>query len=163
MAQTDRAVWLWETILTRMEFDRLIEIGTYKGNFSFFLFLYCIQRKKEFITYDIRNWQELDHKAHLKNRLNFNESFKKKSIFDDLEFLKLKIQESGVSVVFCDGGNKVKEFNVLSSFLKKGDVIAVHDYKTEVDPAKLILKNFHPLFQNLCFQEGMTMFYEKYV
>jgi hypothetical protein len=38
------------------------------------------------------------------------------------------IQQDGVTVVLCDGGNKIGEFNVLSNFIKSGDFIMAHDY-----------------------------------
>ena len=38
------------------------------------------------------------------------------------------IENSGKVLVLCDGGNKVREFNIISDFLKPGDVIMAHDY-----------------------------------
>ena len=38
------------------------------------------------------------------------------------------IGQSGVTLVLCDGGSKKNEFNLISSLLKKGDVIMAHDY-----------------------------------
>ena len=38
------------------------------------------------------------------------------------------IQQDGVTIVLCDGGNKIGEFNVLSNFIKSGDFIMAHDY-----------------------------------
>ena len=38
------------------------------------------------------------------------------------------IQSTGNTIVLCDGGNKIAEFNILSEFLKSGDIILAHDY-----------------------------------
>ena len=45
---------LWET----MEFDRIIEIGTWKGGFSLYLYLLCLNKGKEFHTFDIYDYEE---------------------------------------------------------------------------------------------------------
>jgi len=37
--------------------------------------------------------------------------------------------------IFCDGGNKTRELRHFTPMLKPGDVIAVHDWGTEVQPA----------------------------
>jgi cephalosporin hydroxylase len=38
------------------------------------------------------------------------------------------IQEEGVTIVFCDGGHKIGEFNSIAPHIKKGDYILAHDY-----------------------------------
>jgi len=38
------------------------------------------------------------------------------------------IQEKGVTIVFCDGGHKIGEFNSIAPYIKKGDYILAHDY-----------------------------------
>ena len=38
------------------------------------------------------------------------------------------IQRVGVTIVFCDGGWKKGELNLLSNFIKPGDFILAHDY-----------------------------------
>ena len=43
------------------------------------------------------------------------------------------IQEEGTSLVLCDGGNKVWEFEVLAPLLKSGDFIMAHDYVEDWD------------------------------
>ena len=56
------------------------------------------------------------------------------SVYDDLineldpNGLPPFIQRPGVSLVLCDGGCKKCEVNVLSKFLKPGDIIMAHDY-----------------------------------
>jgi cephalosporin hydroxylase len=38
------------------------------------------------------------------------------------------IQQDGTTLILCDGGNKIGEFNLLSNFMKTGDYIMAHDY-----------------------------------
>ena len=46
------------------------------------------------------------------------------------------IQQDGLTLVLCDGGNKVKEFSTFASYLKKGDIIMVHDYGESIEQYK---------------------------
>ena len=43
-------------------------------------------------------------------------------------------------LLLCDGGNKNREFNLFSNYLKKNDVIMCHDY-SESNADFLIMKN----------------------
>jgi hypothetical protein len=38
------------------------------------------------------------------------------------------IQSPGRTIVLCDGANKIKEFQILSEYLKYDDIIMAHDY-----------------------------------
>tara|TARA_R110000744_G_scaffold215332_2_gene334176 strand:- start:170 stop:793 length:624 start_codon:yes stop_codon:yes gene_type:complete len=38
------------------------------------------------------------------------------------------IQREGTTVVFCDGGHKIGEFNMIAPLIKRGDHILAHDY-----------------------------------
>jgi hypothetical protein len=46
-----------------------------------------------------------------------------------IDFIRL----DGTTIVLCDGGDKVREFNILSDYLKKGDFILGHDYAVNKD------------------------------
>jgi hypothetical protein len=58
--------------------------------------------------------------------------------FDVAHLIAHRIQSSGMCFVLCDGGNKEKEFNTFSKFLKPGDVIGAHDWINDRIP------NFNP-------------------
>jgi hypothetical protein len=53
-------------------------------------------------------------------------------IFDDYQDIpneiKNFIKQDGLTIILCDGGDKIREFKLLSHFLKKGDIIMAHDY-----------------------------------
>ena len=41
------------------------------------------------------------------------------------------INNDGVTLVLCDGGDKIGEFNLLSNYIKPGDFIMAHDYSQD--------------------------------
>lgn len=51
------------------------------------------------------------------------------------------IKDDGVTIVLCDGGNKIGEFNILSDFLKPGDFILAHDYAINKEFFEKEIKN----------------------
>ena len=82
-------------------------------------------------SYDIENRHYLNHlnenglEIIIKNVFNpeYNELI-------ELDEIKDYIKREGKTIVLCDGGNKINEFNILSKLLKSGDVIMAHDYCT---------------------------------
>lgn len=64
------------------------------------------------------------------------------------------IQEEGTTIVFCDGGHKIGEFNAIAPHIKKGDYILAHDY---IDTWENYLENFNNKIWNWCEIE------EKYI
>ena len=64
------------------------------------------------------------------------------------------IQEEGTTIVFCDGGHKVGEFNSIAPHIKKGDYILAHDY---IDTWENYQENFKDKIWNWCEVE------EKYI
>jgi cephalosporin hydroxylase len=109
------------------DFDLVIEIGYYWGGFT----LWLHRNKKEgakVIGYDISDI----------NREVFDPSvdYRIGDCFDQklIDEIKNLISTSGKSLIFCDGGSKEAEFNLYSNFLKKGDVIMLHDYYDDTKP-----------------------------
>lgn len=43
------------------------------------------------------------------------------------------INSPGRTYLLCDGGDKPREFNTFAKYLKPGDIIAAHDYFTDVE------------------------------
>lgn len=119
-------------ILTKdfiQKFDTIIEIGTYNAGLSLWLY----DNKKldtKFVTYDI------DGSINLGIKYAPNMDCRVQSCFDDgaMRDIENMIKTGGKTLVLCDGGDKPKEFNTFSHFLKSGDHIMAHDYKrTDVD------------------------------
>jgi cephalosporin hydroxylase len=161
MAQTERAITLWEKVLFRVPFSRIIEIGTFHGGFSTYLLLVVLSHGKEFYTFDICNWRDYDHSPRIKNILDLDSHFYQKDVFENVEFVSNFIKKRGITILFCDGGNKEKEFNTFVPIIKKGDIIAVHDWKTEVLPEHLNLDGMEEFKPLECDKEEMTRFFKK--
>ena len=103
------------------QFSTIIEIGFFQGGFSEWLY----QNKKEesnLICYDITFGRKISENKKI--------DFRKGCCFAPP--IKKEISElilgGGKTLVLCDGGNKTKEFNLYSSFLKPKDAIMCHDY-----------------------------------
>lgn len=110
----------------------IIEIGTAAGGLTLLLrdILDLIDlTDTSLITYDVIN-------SPLQTKISDKRiTFFQKNLFSsdyesliDSDFIRTQIQEVGPTIILCDGGRKSKEFNLLSPFLKLGDVIMAHDY-----------------------------------
>ena len=106
-------------------FDTIIEIGTYNGGLT----LYVKDNSKpetKVVSYDIDG--SINHaKKHIPNigiDFRVEDSFAEDTFKDIVEM----IQSEGKCLVLCDGGDKPKEFNTFSKYLKSGDHIMCHDY-----------------------------------
>jgi cephalosporin hydroxylase len=122
---------------------RILEIGTALGGFTMFLkiALEDLQNSTaKILTYDIhRNpwYTDLEDNGidvRVENVFGENYSSVNQEVIDF-------IQESGTTIVLCDGGYKVGEFNILSKYLKNGDYILAHDYIDNVE-------NFNENYKN---------------
>jgi hypothetical protein len=107
------------------QFDNIIEIGSYNGGLSSYIF----DNKKpnaSFISYDIDpSLNEAKSKTNIDFRIGdcFNPT-----VFKEIVSL---IQKPGRTLLICDGGNKTREFNDFSKYLKKDDIIILHDYLSD--------------------------------
>lgn len=103
------------------EFDNIIEIGTYNGGLTSWLH----DNKNPnamVVSYDI------DGSINQTNRTDID--FRIEDCFGEKSFNEIisYIQRPGKTLFVCDGGDKPKEFNTFSKYLKAGDVIIAHDY-----------------------------------
>ena len=107
---------------------RILEIGTAMGGFTLSLKLLCNDLKLDtnILTYEINNnnynsLREIGIDTRIENIFGDNYSQVKQEVID-------YIQQDGITIILCDGGNKIKEFNLLSNYLKPNDIIMAHDY-----------------------------------
>ena len=129
MVQTFESLFYWEKILVDSKFRRIIEFGTYPGGLSVYLLLWCLERDAEFYTYDIKQFTS----TKLKYSLDLQRYFRQKDIFKHrLEIIKL-IQKPGQTILFCDNGNKKKEVRIFTKYMKRGDIIGIHDWNREIN------------------------------
>ena len=130
--QTHNVYPLFYSFLQEIKPARILEIGTAAGGLTLFLAEMCkgLNLPTKITTYDIRRPQ-WSYDELLQNGIDVNienvflrDSNEKNVINPILEFIK----QDGVSLVLCDGGNKINEFNILSNHIKPGDFIMAHDY-----------------------------------
>lgn len=117
--------------ITRVKPAQILEIGTGGGGFIMFINDIILRHKIKchVRSYDIQDWH-YDRKVLLDRGINYINQNVFNHNYNRVEYkeIPLFIQRPGTTVVFCDGGCKINEFNLLSPFLKKGDYIFVHDY-----------------------------------
>ena len=131
-AQHEKAYGVWKEVMAKYPPQRIVDIGTHKGGFS--LFLLKEINPPEFYTYDITKMyvcEELD------------KYFEILDVFENVEKIGKIIQREGRTVLFCDGGNKKKEFQTFFPYLKEGDIIVGHDWGSEIHDADI--KELTPL------------------
>lgn len=129
--QSDRVYEIFFSFLNETKPARILEIGTGSGGFTMFLSLSCeeLGLDTKIITYDIHKPGAYDDlikrgvEVNLKNILYGNPTW---TSVDDyvIDF----IQQSGRTIVLCDGAYKPGEFRVLSQYLKPNDIIMAHDF-----------------------------------
>lgn len=119
---------------------RILEIGTALGGFTQFLKKVSDDSDLNItiLSYDICE------KSWYKDLINQGIDVKVENIFDSnytvvqesvIDFIK----RDGTTIVLCDGGNKIGEFNLLSNYIKTGDFILAHDY---IDNSENFIQNY---------------------
>ncbi len=122
----------FEKLFSLNKIERILEIGTATGGF-----IRAIRdlTDSQIITYDIL---ETKHKSTLEEN---NITVNVKNVFEDFDFVEDYISQKGQVLVLCDGGNKIKEFEVFSRILKSGDIIMAHDYSYDDVLYQAYIKN----------------------
>ena len=127
--QNHNAFSVFYDLLKQYKPKNILEIGTGLGGFTQFLDL-CIQELRldtKLISFEIRGqiWHEEMISSGIDVRIQniFSEDY------SDVEsFIVDFIKQDGLTLVLCDGGDKIREFSILSKFLKQNDIIMAHDY-----------------------------------
>jgi hypothetical protein len=128
--QHDNFYSVFEKFLREIKPDRILEIGTAGGGTILALndIMLSLNKPCEIRTYDISGRSVyskiIETGIDLRIENIFTDDYKLRDVTDVISF----IQSSGTTLVLCDGGYKVAEFNVISDYLKPGDFIMAHDY-----------------------------------
>lgn len=135
MQQNPKALDVFEDFFEKnKDIDLVIEIGSAWGSLSMFIKDQTDKIDANFVTYEIvkNRKDQLMKNKHFASR---NIDMRICNIFEpkNLEEVHQMILSSGKTLVLCDGGNKVREFNTISNFLKSGDIIMAHDYAPNRD------------------------------
>jgi hypothetical protein len=152
MSQNQNGPIVFDTIFKHfinqdIKIGRIIELGTAHGGLSVLFGIFALSYGCKYITYDIF---DTPNYKDLFNRLSVD--FRQRDIFSSEKEIAEEIQSDGVTILFCDGGNKIKEFNLFSQYLKSGDVILAHDYSKDKETHENYMRNniwsFHEIDYN---------------
>ena len=130
--QHNDAFEVFKNFLTEIRPKRILEIGTAGGGLT--LFLRDTLNEIGLSDTPIRSFDV--HEAAWYNDIRKeNIEINIENIFDQ-PYLNLEkperiipfIQEEGTTLVLCDGGHKIGEFNMIAPLIKVGDFIMAHDY-----------------------------------
>jgi predicted O-methyltransferase YrrM len=134
--QNPNIIDVFNQLINDIKPSRILEIGTFAGGLTLIMRdLLDLNNltDSDVITYDVNTPHFLLNQiSNIKitskvinlfsdNYLDFKDENSKNELIDI-------IGQPGVTLVLCDGGSKKNEFNLISSLLKKGDVIMAHDY-----------------------------------
>lgn len=125
--QSFNALFIWEKLLTHLKFKRFLEIGTALGNLSVYFKLFCINRGADFYTYDFAKVNQRSN-TKVQKYVNLKDDYYMMDVFKESQRICSTIARKGISIVFCDGGDKPHELRTFAPALKKGDIIACHDW-----------------------------------
>ena len=132
------------SLIEKIKPKRILEIGTSSGGLTLLLRDLLDDNGFENVelrTYDINNPQYLyQHKKNIDIRVKnvFNHQYNELTEKDEIVNF---INDDGPTIVLCDGGSKINEFNILSQYLKIGDVIMAHDYSENNEYFEQNIKN----------------------
>jgi cephalosporin hydroxylase len=127
--QNYNAFEVFHNFINDVKPKRILEIGTSLGGFTSFL-KYTSDKlgiQCDVLTYDIyeKSWYteltSMGIDVRIKNIFSEGYTEVDQEVIDFIQF-------DGTTIILCDGGDKVREFNILSNYLKSGDFILGHDY-----------------------------------
>lgn len=144
--QNHNVYGVFYNFLNEIKPKRILEIGTALGGFTQFLKKVSDESQLDIniLSYDIyeMGW----YKDMIQNGIDV----RVENVFDsNYQSVKQEvidfIQQDGVTLVLCDGGNKVGEFNILSNYIKQNDFIMAHDY---IDTRENFNENYYEKIWN---------------
>lgn len=143
MQQKPEVSGAFEKLLKEIKPKQIVEIGAAGGGTTL-----SIRETLDEIGLektDIKSFEVKEHKWFTEMRKRnieiiveniFSHSYKE---IEKPEMVESFIKREGTTLILCDGGSKINEFNLLSKYLKSGDIIMAHDY---VDTNENFLKNY---------------------
>lgn len=106
-------------------FDMIIELGADYGGLTNMLADHEISAGAVVHTFDLNK----DKFTNLRpEKITFHHT----DIYSNFEVIGQLVSNSKRTLVLCDGGNKVLEFNSMVPYLNPGDIIMAHDYAKNV-------------------------------
>jgi predicted O-methyltransferase YrrM len=132
--QNDGVYEVMYNFIKEVKPKQILEIGTALGGFTKFIAFACknLNLDTKIISVDIHHKDWYQEIRDMGVELNIENIFSEDYTQVNQKYVDF-IKQDGTTIVFCDGGDKVKEFNVLSDFLKVGDLILAHDFAIDRD------------------------------
>jgi len=118
-----------DVLLSVCEFSTIVELGTGFGATAAFLGTHSVISGADVYTYD-NSPMVTDKVQNLFNRIGVK--YEVLDIFENEEKIANLIQRDGRTLLYCDNGDKVREMKLWGKYLKKDDVVLIHDYPEEV-------------------------------
>lgn len=140
-SQAPSALYWFGRFLEEMKPQTIIEFGTGEGALTCYMGLWC----SSIFTFDISPNLLRDWTKDLGFRLGIAFFQGDDGNVFDPKVRQLVQRHAGDKLfLFCDGGDKKREFETYRPLLKAGDAVAVHDCGTEFNPADVDLSGLEP-------------------
>lgn len=144
MSQSYAAIYFFEYYYEAHRFEYVVEFGSQKGALStYFANLAGVTEALFFDTFELYPdivWNVRKHEGcgHWFSKLEsicpyihaYHQNIFSQKTYDHV---KENMQQFKNTFIFCDGGNKIQEFNMYAPLLKDNDRIAVHDWGQEIN------------------------------
>lgn len=129
-------------------FQVIIELGSGIGSST--LFLALNSHGVPVHTFDKR--PESKHPMYMKIKSITDITHYQRDIFDEgVKKLIKNLMDKNKTLLFCDDGDKTREFNTYASYLRKGDVIMAHDARVEIKMKDII---------DTAYMNGLTPYHQ---
>jgi cephalosporin hydroxylase len=163
-AQTWSDFYNWERFFEAFPVRSVIELGTWTGGFALFLLLQTLQRNAQFLTFDTAPAPACD--SLVAKALGLKLHCRTVDIFaqDGKAVAQAMAQLPKPLLLFCDNGDKPREFQLFTPMLQPGDFVAVHDWGTEFNPPDVVpvAHLVEPVFLNESVAVGtLTRWYRR--
>jgi 23S rRNA U2552 (ribose-2'-O)-methylase RlmE/FtsJ len=131
---------IFTDFLKEIKPSSILEIGTGAGGFTLFLRNTLNEIGLENCKIQSFDINPMNH-IHIEINNMENIEILKDNIFSsdnnytliNPHLIESFIKNQGTTLVLCDGGNKVKEFNQIAKLIKPGDYIMAHDYVDNIE------------------------------
>lgn len=142
---------LFELIVSKNKVNHIIEFGTYQGITSLYLGTMAKLKGASFISFDYKDFRS----ARAKELWNKDMEFECVNLLAKQESsLVLERVKRKRSFTFIDNGNKELEVKKYVPLMKRGSIVQIHDWKTEVAPDFVLpileSNGFKPLYLDFC-------------
>ncbi|MCC6988447.1 MAG: hypothetical protein IT181_05580, partial [Acidobacteria bacterium] len=131
LMQNRRAILALDRVLHHLDASgqrvaRIIELGTGTGGLSVLFRIFTLTTGAAFTTYD--RWDCTSPAGRLFERLGVDARRDDTGADFTAAAIARDIQRPGVTLLVCDGADKVADVTRFVPFLKTGDVVMAHDY-----------------------------------